>query len=185
MVSGDSHYMRVDKPLTDQYPACLPPTATSTDCKPFDAALDARGNTVLNFTRLEVPGSANVHWALAHIRPTNRNLFQFEFMIVPDVPTGTGIATVITGPGAASAATSFETTNKQILLDASKSTSSNSGDLTYSWTSSPGYPTAAITGTTTPTPLVQFGARGVYQLTLTITDRTGLVATTTVTVRYS
>jgi hypothetical protein len=181
MVSGDSHYMRVDKPLTDQYPACTSPTG---DCKPFDAALDARGNTILNFTRLEVPGSANVHWALGHIRPGSRNLFQFEFMIVPAGGSGpTGVTASVTGSAATSADGALETGANQIVLDGSKSSSSNSGDLAYSWTSVSGYPGAAIIGANSPTALIQLSSRGTYQFTLTVTDRTGATGSTTVTVR--
>ena len=62
--------MRVDKPLTDLYPAC---TAATGERKPYDAALDSRGVRVLNFTRVEVPGSSDVHWMLCHVRPTIRD----------------------------------------------------------------------------------------------------------------
>jgi hypothetical protein len=183
MVSGDSHYMRVDKPLTDQYPAC---TAGQSDCKPFDAALDARGNTILNFTRLEVPGSGNVHWVLAHIRPTNRNLFQFEFMIVPDPAAGAaGVKALATAPGVPLGSNTFETGSSQIVVDASASTSTNSGDLTYSWAPAPGYPVPAIFKGDTATPVIQFPGRGTYQLTVTVTDRTGAASTATITLHYA
>ncbi len=182
MVSGDSHYMRVDKPLTDQFPACV---AGQTDCKPFDAALDARGVRVLNFTRVEVPGSGDVHWVLCHVRPGNRNIFQFEFMIIPTAGTGpTGVTAVVTGAGATSEPNKFETFSTQIALDASGSKSTSSGGLTYAWTTSPGYPTAAIIGAGTATPLIQFNGRGTYQFTLTVTDRTGGAATASIVVRY-
>jgi hypothetical protein len=182
LVTGDSHYMRVHKPLTDQYPACI---SGQSDCKPFDAALDARGNTVLNFTNVEVPGSNNVHWVLAHIRPNSRNLFQFEFMIVPDpAVTASGVTAVATGPGTAIGNNTIETSSAQVTLDATKSTSVNFGSLSYSWSSTPGYPVPAIKDAGTATPTVQFTARGVYQLTVTVTDRTGASSTATITVRY-
>lgn len=75
MVSGDSHYMRVDKPLTSSYPACAAPTG---DCKPVDPA----GTRILNFTRVEVPGSADVHWVRCHVRRNRQRPFEFEFMTV-------------------------------------------------------------------------------------------------------
>ena len=175
LVSGDSHYMRVHKPLTDQYPAC---TSSTGDCKPFDAALDARGTRVLNFTHVEVPGSSDVHWVLCHVRPNARNLFQFEFMIVPNVATGTAVTAVIAGPA------SLEVNSPQIGLDATGSNSPNSGDIAYKWENAPGYPQAAILRADSATPLVQMSLRSEYKFVLTVTDRTGLSSTVAVTVRY-
>lgn len=186
LVSGDSHYMRVDKPLTDQYPACDATASTAAQCVPYDAALDSRGNTVLNFTRLEVPGSANVHWAIAHIRPNSRNLFSFEFMIVPPAPSASvGVTASITAAGTQVGTGAVETGNNSIVLDASKSMSSNSGDLTYSWESEAGYPVPGISKADTATPLIQFPRRGTYRLKVTVTDRTGATGTATIIVRYA
>lgn len=182
LVSGDTHFMRVDKPLTDLYPACL---AATGDCVPFDAAVDARGTQVLNFTRVEVPGLNTVHWVLAHIRPASRNLFQFEFMIVPEAGVAaTGITPVIAPAGTLVAENTYETGSGQIQLDATRSTSANSGTLTYSWTSAPGYPLPGMVGETTATPRIQFTRRGTYQLVVTVTDRTGASATSTITLLY-
>lgn len=77
LVSGDSHYMRIDKPLTDTYPACA---SADGDCKPVDPS----GKRIFNFTRVEVPGSNDVHWVRCHLRPNRRTPFRFEFMIVPE-----------------------------------------------------------------------------------------------------
>jgi hypothetical protein len=181
MVSGDTHYMRVDKPLTDQYPAC---TSAEGPCKPFDAAIDARGNRVLNFTRVEVPGSTDVHWVLCHVRPASRNIFQFEFMILPPSAPATGLSAVITAPGTTVDKSTVEVQSSQIVLNGSQSASPNSGTLTYSWSSAKGYPVPAIVGGDGTTPLVQFPGRGIYQLVLTVTDRTGAKATSAVTIRY-
>ena len=175
LVSGDSHYMRVDKPLTSLFPAC---TSATGDCKPFDAALDARGDRVINFTRLEVSGSADVHWTLCHVRPNSRNLFQFEFMIVADRPAGAAVTAAINGPSV------IETNSPQVALDASGSTTPNTGDLTYSWSVPQGYPQAAILNGGTATPTVQMSTRGLHQFTVTVTDRTGATSSATVTVRY-
>ncbi|MEO8099535.1 MAG: PKD domain-containing protein [Acidobacteriota bacterium] len=180
-VSGDSHFMRVDKPLTNLYPACVSATGT---CVPFDAALDARGDTVLNFTRVEVPGSGNVHWMKAKIRPTERNLFQFEFMLIPATGGNTGITPVVTSSAFPLGPDSFESNNVQMQLDASKTQSTNSGPLTFSWTPSAGFATPAITGADTASPIIQFTTRGTYQVTLTVTDRTGATATKSITIRY-
>ncbi len=175
LVNGDSHYMRVDKPLTSLFPAC---TAATGDCKPFDAALDARGTRALNFTRIEVPGSGDVHWAVLHVRPNSRNLFQLEFMIVPDAPAGAAVSALIAGPAV------VETTSPQVGFDASASSSPNAGDLKFAWAAAPGYPQAAILNATSPNPLVQLYSRGEYRFLLTVSDRTGASATSSVTVRY-
>lgn len=175
LVSGDSHYMRVDKPLTSLFPAC---TTASGDCKAFDADLDARGARVINFTRVEVPGSADVHWTLCHVRPNSRNIFQFEFMIVADRPAGAAVTAAISGPAV------LETNSLQVGLDASESSTPNTGGLTYRWDVPAGYPQAAILNAGTATPTIQMSTRGIYQFTVTVTDRTGAANTATVTVRY-
>lgn len=178
LVSGDSHYMRVDKPLTESWPACMAPTGP---CTAYDAALDGRGNRILNFTRVEVPGSADVDWAIAHIRPNSRNVFQFEFMIMP--AAATGVSAVVTAQGTQVDPTTVETSSRQIALDGSKSSTTNGGDLTYEWTSAPGYPPPAILGAAKASPNVQFSGRGIYRLVLTVTDRTGASAQSTLTIR--
>lgn len=180
LVSGDTHYMRVDKPLTDLYPAC---TAATGPCKPFEAALDARGARVLNFTRVEVPGSADVHWALCRIRPNERNLFQFEFMIMPAAAVTAGPSAVVTQPGSTTAVTAVDS-NGLLTLDGSQSNTTNGGDLSYSWSSAQGYPVVGLTRGDTATPTFQFVLRGTYQVALTVTDRTGATSTSAVTVRY-
>jgi hypothetical protein len=64
LVHGDSHYFKLDKPLT------LP-----------------SGKVVPNFTRVETFGAASTHWVQATIDPKSRNLFTFEPMIVPETAT--------------------------------------------------------------------------------------------------
>ncbi len=180
LVSGDTHFMRIDKPLTDKYPGCI---SAKGDCKPYDGPVDDRGARVLNFTRVEVPGQSDVHWMICHIRPNSRNLFQFEFMIMPPLAPA-GVTAVVTGPGTALADNTFETGSNQISLNGSLSSTSNTGGVTYSWENAPGYPVAAILQSTTESPVVQFSQRGTYQLKLTVTDRTGASASTIVTLRY-
>jgi len=175
LVAGDSHYMRVDKPLTALFPAC---TAATGECKPYDAPLDGRGARALNFTRVEVPGSGDVHWMVCHVRPGSRNIFSFEFMVVPDVPAGAAVTAAIAGPA------TVESNSPQVGLDASGSTSPNSGDLTYAWSAAPGYPQAAILNANTATPVVQMSTRGEHQFVVKVTDRTGTSATASVKVRY-
>jgi hypothetical protein len=79
MVSGDSHYMRVDKPLTKTYPGCTSPTGT---CTPIATPSESPGDRIYNFTRVEVPGDGDVHWVLAHVRYDAQSPFAFEFRLV-------------------------------------------------------------------------------------------------------
>src|SRR5258707_560642 len=79
MVSGDTHYMRVDKPLTLTYPDSCPAPATVTAACP---AVESAGR-ILNFARVEVPGSTDFHWVGCRILSNRKNFFHFQFMIVP------------------------------------------------------------------------------------------------------
>jgi len=98
---------------------------------------------------------------------------------------GSGVTIKVTGPGGATSATnSFTTVSNQISLNASLSTSSNAGALTYSWTSAPGFPPVGIVGGNTATPSFQLLSQGTYAFILTVTDATGLKATATITVAY-
>jgi hypothetical protein len=64
---GDSHYMRVDKPL-----------------------LDEQGRRVENFTRVEIPGdnpqngNNDVQWVKVNVDTRSREVFSFEPQVVPD-----------------------------------------------------------------------------------------------------
>ena len=95
------------------------------------------------------------------------------------------LAIVITGPGGAvSSSNTFQTAESSIAISAAQSTTLNAGPLTYSWTLSPGYTSAAILSGNTATPVIQFTFRGTYQFTLKVTDSAGASATSTVTVQY-
>jgi hypothetical protein len=59
LVHGDSHYFKVDQPITG----------------PTDGVL-------ANFTRVETWGARNTHWVSATIDPDNPRLFEFESRIV-------------------------------------------------------------------------------------------------------
>lgn len=96
-----------------------------------------------------------------------------------------GVTIVVTGSGASASANSFDVVLNQITLDASTSTSTNAGGLTFFWTSAQGYPNAAILGSSTATPLIQLPTKGVYQFTLTVTDAAGFTASTAITVRHT
>ena len=60
LVHGDSHYFKVDKPLSTP-----------------------QGGVIKNFTRVETFGARNTHWVAATIDARNPYLFSFEQRIVP------------------------------------------------------------------------------------------------------
>jgi len=66
LAHGDSHCFRVDKPL-----------------------LDSQGRRLENFTRVEVPGNNaqngnnDVQWVKVRVRPDSREVFSYEFQVVP------------------------------------------------------------------------------------------------------
>lgn len=62
LVHGDTHYFRVDKPMTRS----------------------DKGHIVPNFTRVETFGSPNVHWIRAVIDERDPNLFRFEPQLVAE-----------------------------------------------------------------------------------------------------
>ena len=59
LVHGDSHYFKVDKPLTTP-----------------------KGGVIANFTRVETFGARNTHWVAATIDAHNPNVFTFEARVV-------------------------------------------------------------------------------------------------------
>jgi hypothetical protein len=59
LVHGDSHYFKIDKPLSGP-----------------------SGGVLANFTRVETFGARNTHWVSATIDPTDPNLFVFEPQLV-------------------------------------------------------------------------------------------------------
>ncbi len=116
----------------------------------------------------------------------------FSATQLPAAPTtttpgggGNAVTISVLGPGGATATNnSFQTLAVQVTMDASQSTSTNPGTLSYSWTPSPGFPISGITGGSTATPTFQFPGPGTYQYMLTVTDSTGATASATVTVQY-
>jgi K319L-like, PKD domain/Periplasmic copper-binding protein (NosD) len=117
----------------------------------------------------------------------------FSAGVLPTAPSGggggttpppSGITIVIHGPGGATSSTNtFTVTQGQVALDASQSTSSNSGGLSYSWQPVAGS-SVGIPGGNTATPFIQLGKPGTYQVKLTVTDSTGATASAVVTLQY-
>jgi parallel beta-helix repeat protein len=97
-----------------------------------------------------------------------------------------GITIVITGPaGATSATNTFTVLTGGVTLNASQSTSSNPGGLSYSWTTALGYPAIGIPGGNSATPTISLPYPGTYQFILTVTDSTGATKTATITLMFS
>lgn len=68
-IGGDTHYFRVDKPLTATYPS---PTV-----------LTPGGARIVSFTRHEVFAQADVHWTRISVDSKDADLFSFTPMVVP------------------------------------------------------------------------------------------------------
>jgi len=98
---------------------------------------------------------------------------------------GTGVTIVVNG--ATGTMQSFQTTVNQLTLDASASTSTNAGALTYTWSIPQGSPSAGISfpGGNTAVAFVQLSSGKVtYIINLTVTDATGATATSTITIVF-
>lgn len=96
---------------------------------------------------------------------------------------GTGITISINGMTGATP--TFQTTTNQVILNASASTSTNAGALTYAWVVTQGTASVSFPGGTTSTANVQLGSgHGTYVITLTITDATGATSKATITIQY-
>ena len=98
---------------------------------------------------------------------------------------GGNVTVVVNGaPGVfPNGANIFQVTSNLFSLDASHSTSSNSGPLTYSWTVAPSG-SAGIAFGTSAMPLIQLISKGTYQVSVTVTDATGLATTQAITIQY-
>jgi hypothetical protein len=89
---------------------------------------------------------------------------------------GTGVAVVVNG--STSATPNFQTTTNQIILDASKSTSTNAWALTYTWTVTQGSVGISFPNGNTAIANVQLGSGKItYIITLKVADATGASTT--------
>jgi PKD domain len=143
---------------------------------PSTLSVDITGGTSVQFSNiaLQFGGGAIVHFGSQLIHG------------VVTIPPANPITILIIGPGGVTSANNtFKISSSQITLDASQSTSTNAGPLSYSWQPAPGYPSPGISGGNTATPFFQLGQPGTYEVTLTVTDSTGAMANATVILGYN
>lgn len=96
--------------------------------------------------------------------------------------TTTGVSIVVNG--STSATPSFQTTTNQIILDASKSTSTNAGALTFTWTVTQGSASISFPNGNQSIANVQLGSGKItYVITLKVTDSTGASTTIPISVQ--
>jgi len=83
-VNGDTHYFRIDRPMTGTYPGCTGGQNTiATPCVAI-AAPGSPTDRVDNFTRVEVFGQNDVHWVRGFIDTDDPRVFTFA----PQTVTG-------------------------------------------------------------------------------------------------
>jgi hypothetical protein len=85
LVNGDTHTIRIDKPLTTLYPGHTAATGSAIQ-------LPTAGTRILNFTRIEVFGPPDVHWVRAIVDPSDPNVFSFAIEGLPGGGHGRGSA---------------------------------------------------------------------------------------------
>ncbi|HUA19811.1 MAG TPA: right-handed parallel beta-helix repeat-containing protein [Bryobacteraceae bacterium] len=99
------------------------------------------------------------------------------------IPPMSGVVTVVvTAGGATSPSNTFQAVGNVVMLNASQSSSTAAGPLSFAWAEVSGYPPVQINGASTATPAVTFSVHGTFQFTVTVTDSTGSTGTATVTV---
>jgi hypothetical protein len=74
LAHGDTHYYRMDRPMTGTYPACTSPTGT---CVPV-AVPGSPTDRIDNFLRLEVFAQNDVHWVKVSVNDDDPDLFSFS-----------------------------------------------------------------------------------------------------------
>ena len=78
-VNGDTHYFRIDRPMTGAYPGCV---GGATPCVPV-AVNPSPTDRVERLTRVEVFGQNDVHWVRGFIDTEDPNIFTFAPQTVP------------------------------------------------------------------------------------------------------
>jgi hypothetical protein len=76
LVGGDTHTVRIDKPLTTLYPGHTSDTGSGVQ-------LATAGTRIQNFTRVEVFGSPDTYWVRGVVDPFDPNVFSFAMQTIP------------------------------------------------------------------------------------------------------
>jgi hypothetical protein len=74
LAHGDTHYFRVDRPMTGTYPAC---SGSSSPCTPV-AAPSSPTDRIDNLLRMEVFAQNDVHWVRVSVDQTDPDLFSLS-----------------------------------------------------------------------------------------------------------
>lgn len=176
-------------------------TNTLTSCKPVPTVLFV-GTITNNFPKSpfgDVSGTpAALSIGYTTDAPPKINNVVLVYAGVAEVYSASGSGTItfpsgsVTPPGSAnnSPVINFTpgatqtTAQKQIQLDASKSTSPINSALTYSWRQVNTNVSASISNASTATPLVTFAGRADYIFEVTVTDTQGNMSKAQTTITY-
>jgi hypothetical protein len=80
LAHGDTHYFRVDRPMTSTYPSCT--GGIQTPCVPL-AVPASPTDRIDNLTRLEVFAQNDVHWVKVFVDEEDPDIFSFSPQRVP------------------------------------------------------------------------------------------------------
>lgn len=160
-------------------------TVTQSTNTPYGNYLGAAEQFSFGFTGDKPPKINNVIEVFGGAVVLYSAASQGTFTIVQPSTGGgggtTGVAIVINGVSGTTP--TFTTTVNQIILDASASTSSNAGTLTYTWTSVTGAASISFPNGKTSVANVQLNSGNItYVIKLTITDPTGASSVATITI---
>lgn len=128
----------------------------------------------INNVTLLVPGIVGI------FTPSASGTITFPASSVTPPGTAGTSPTIVFGGGQTQA-----TSQKQLFLDASRSTDPRGLQLTYSWRQVNTNIAAGINNGNTATPLITFGPRGDYTFEVTVTNSQGGVSTAQTTISYN
>ncbi len=164
-------------------------TVTQSTATPYGNYTGASGTYSFGYNSDKPPKISNVIETINGVIVLYSPAATGTFTIVglPTTPGGGGGGGVTVNVNGLTGSTpTITTVVNQVVLDASASSTTSGGTLTYAWALAPGSPSAAITGGSTSKAAVQLNSgQNTYKFTLTITDSKGTAPTVvTVTVNF-